>query len=95
MKKSRGRNKLKTLGIFRHKTFMDTVDSCTRTFSYVLQILCLLQYFSLLYPVASPILIVAEKTYAHAYHTSNKSQIITNKDCKKQFLNLSTPIHNF
>ena len=73
---------------------MDTGDPCTRTFCHVLQILCLLQYFSLLYPVASPILIVVEKTYAHVFHTINNSKIITNKDCEKDFSNLSTPIHN-
>ena len=73
---------------------MDTGDPCTRTFCHVLQISCLLQYFSLLYLVASPILIVVEKTYAHVFHTNNNSKIITNKDCEKDFSNLSTPIHN-
>ena len=63
--------------------------------SYVLQILRLLQYFSLFYPVASPILIVVEETYSHTFQTSNNSKIITNKDCEKEFLNLSTPIDNF
>ena len=59
---------------------MDTVDACTHAFSYVLQILCLLQYFSLLYPIASPILIAVEKTYAQAFDRNHNSKIITNKD---------------
>ena len=63
--------------------------------SYILQILCLLQYFLLLYPVASPLLIAVEKTYVHAFHTSNNSNITANKDCEKELLNLSTPIRNF
>ena len=52
--------------------------------SYVLQILCLLQYFSLLYLVASPRLIVVEKTYSHAFQTSINSKNIPNKDCGKE-----------
>ena len=39
--------------------------------SYVLQILCLLRYSSLRYPVTYPILITIEKMYSHAFHTSN------------------------
>ena len=81
---------------------MHAVDSCTYYIlthllyvSYVTQILCLLRYFSLLYPVASPILIVVEKTYAHAFHTNDNSKITTNKDCKREFLNLSATTHNF
>ena len=74
---------ISTQALFTYKTFTDTVDPCTGTFSYVLQILCLLQYFSLLYPVASPILIGVEKTYALAFHTNNNSKIITNKDFEK------------
>ena len=45
---------------------MDTVDSLHTHLlyvSYVLQTLCLLKYFSLFYPVASPILIVIGKMY--------------------------------
>ena len=38
---------------------------------YVLQILCLLRYSSLRYPVTYPILITIEKMYSHAFHTSN------------------------
>ena len=57
---------------------MYIVDSCTYYIfthllyvSYVLQILCLLRYSSLRYPVTYPILITIEKMYSHAFHTSN------------------------
>ena len=57
---------------------MYIVDSCAYYIfthllyvSYVLQILCLLRYSSLRYPVTYPILIAVEKMYSHDFHTSN------------------------
>ena len=57
---------------------MYIVDSCAYYIfthllyvSYVLQILCLLRYSSLRYPVTYPISIAVEKMYSHDFHTSN------------------------
>ena len=67
---------------------MYIVDSCTYYIfthllyvSYVLQILCLLRYSSLRYPVTYPILITIEKMYSQAFHTSNSLRPRWNLPC--------------
>ena len=70
---------------------MYIVDSCAYYIfthllyvSYVLQILCLLRYSSLRYPVTYPILIAVEKMYSHDFHTSNSLPPRWNSPCRDE-----------